>query len=212
MTGDLLEKPLRGLALVDHADELAKFRQEDCAALVWQRTALTGFQEWLDNLDVDQIPEGRLVLRPRAIDDAVAQLCDMTGMPSSDGRQLLINDVAALGALFASLMEAQYVRLRLEKVTDNACRKFHRDTLTARLVCTYRGPGTEFGQAREDLDPDPIHAVPAFSPILLRGNHWLESPNSGLVHRSPPIEGTGQTRFVVVLDPIFDLEGDTAIR
>ncbi|NRB30269.1 MAG: DUF1826 domain-containing protein [Rhizobiaceae bacterium] len=212
MSGDLLERPVTGLAQVRQANELAQFLEADCAALVWRRSALADFQNWLDTLPVDHFPVGRLVLRPQAIGDAMAQLCDMCGLAHSAERELLINDVAVLGDLFAGLMEADYVRLRLEKVTDNACRKFHRDTLTARLVCTYRGPGTEFGLGRGDQDPDPIHAVPAFSPILLRGNQWLESPNSGLVHRSPPIEGTGQTRFVMVLDPIFDLEGEKPQR
>ena len=31
-----------------------------------------------------------------------------------------------------------------------------------------------------------------------------ERPNAGLRHRSPPIEGTGETRLVLVLDPIVD--------
>nr|WP_245926135.1 DUF1826 domain-containing protein [Ascidiaceihabitans donghaensis] len=30
----------------------------------------------------------------------------------------------------------------------------------------------------------------------------------GCLHRSPPIEGSGETRLVLVLDPIFDLEDE----
>ncbi|ESQ13777.1 MAG: hypothetical protein N838_33150 [Thiohalocapsa sp. PB-PSB1] len=29
-----------------------------------------------------------------------------------------------------------------------------------------------------------------------------ESPRSGLLHRSPPIEGSGETRLLLVLDPM----------
>ena len=32
------------------------------------------------------------------------------------------------------------------------------------------------------------------------------NPITGLLHRSPPIEGTGETRLVLVLDPIDDLD------
>ncbi|WP_306043585.1 DUF1826 domain-containing protein [Mameliella sp. MMSF_3455] len=42
------------------------------------------------------------------------------------------------------------------------------------------------------------------APIVLRGTHWPEKPLSGLLHRSPPIEGTGRVRFVLVLDPVDD--------
>jgi hypothetical protein len=40
------------------------------------------------------------------------------------------------------------------------------------------------------------------APILLRGTLWPGDPPSGLMHRSPPIEGTGETRLVLVLDPV----------
>ncbi len=35
---------------------------------------------------------------------------------------------------------------------------------------------------------------------------WPEQPASGLLHRSPPIEGTGETRLVLVLDGVMDLD------
>ncbi|MEM9762584.1 MAG: DUF1826 domain-containing protein, partial [Pseudomonadota bacterium] len=41
-------------------------------------------------------------------------------------------------------------------------------------------------------------------PIILRGTQWPETPRSGLLHRSPPIEGTGEARLILVIDPIFD--------
>jgi len=47
---------------------------------------------------------------------------------------------------------------------------------------------------------------PTGAPILLRGTLWPEHPRSGLLHRSPPIEGTGETRLVLVLDPVDDPE------
>lgn len=44
--------------------------------------------------------------------------------------------------------------------------------------------------------------VPTGSPIILRGTRWPETPVSRLLHRSPPIVGTGETRLVLVLDPV----------
>ena len=118
---------------------------------------------------------------------------------------MLIDDVAVLAQLFADVMRSPYLRVRLDVITTNACRKFHIDALTARLVCTYRGTGTQFGFSENGADPTDIETVPTGSPIVLRGTRWPETPSSGLRHRSPPIEGTGETRLVLVLDPITEL-------
>jgi hypothetical protein len=50
--------------------------------------------------------------------------------------------------------------------------------------------------------------VPTGAPILLRGTLWPEQPKSGLLHRSPPIEGSGETRLLLVLDPMDGPEDD----
>ena len=103
-------------------------------------------------------------------------------------------------------MSAPFLRLRLDVVTTNACPKFHIDAVTARLVCTYRGTGTQYGISTDGADPRRVFIVPTGSPILLRGTLWPEMPSSGLLHRSPPIEGTGETRLVLVLDPVLNPE------
>ena len=122
------------------------------------------------------------------------------------GRPQLVDDIAALAEVFADLMDAPYLRLRLAAITSNACRKFHIDEITGRLVCTYRGIGTQYGISTNGLDPSRVFTVPTGAPILLRGTLWPELPASGLLHRSPPIEGTGETRLVLVLDALTDLE------
>jgi hypothetical protein len=93
-----------------------------------------------------------------------------------------------------------------DAVTTNACRRFHIDAVTARLVCTYRGTGTQYGIGADGAEPRRVFTVPTGAPILLRGTLWPERPHSGLLHCSPPIEGTGETRLVLVLDPVDDPE------
>ncbi len=46
------------------------------------------------------------------------------------------------------------------------------------------------------------YTVPTGAPILLRGTLWRADPKSELPRRSPHIAGTGETRLVLVLDPI----------
>ncbi len=198
----------KGVVIAKEPKDLVNIRNSDCAAALWQRQFQPEFGQWIDNLLAQNLPEGRLVLPKERISDAVRQLCEMADMPEHPNRELFINDVDSLSQLFAAVMEVKYLRLRLEKVSDNACRKFHRDAVHARLVCTYRGRGTEYGTSFDGNDPEQIFSAQTGAPILLRGSEWPEYPSANLLHRSPPIEGTGETRLLLVLDPIFDPDSE----
>ena len=134
---------------------------------------------------------------------------DLSGLPSKPEHDWLQADINLLADTFADLMSAAFLRLRLDIVTTNACRRFHIDAVTARLVCTYRGTGTQYGVSPHGNAPERVFTVPTGAPILLRGTVWPEQPPSGLLHRSPPIEGTGETRLVLVLDPVSDPDEET---
>ncbi|MDG1470952.1 MAG: DUF1826 domain-containing protein [Ascidiaceihabitans sp.] len=163
----------------------------------------------MDGLDPTILPWVRLILKPQDVATVLSEVCDTSLVTDRSHWRHLIKDIAELSHLFCDLMAAPYIRLRLEWVTSNACRKFHIDAITARLVCTYRVTGTQYGTSRDSADPERVFTVPTGTPILLRGTLWPEKPRSGLLHRSPPIEGSGETRLVLVLDPIFDLEEET---
>ncbi|WP_164659906.1 DUF1826 domain-containing protein [Tropicibacter sp. Alg240-R139] len=195
-----------GVRVVSDARGLDSFRDPSCAAAIWGREVPSNVALWLDALDAKALPDGRVVLHVQAIRDTVLHLCDIAGTPDGPHREWLIDDIADLAQRFASLMNADYVRLRLQAVTTNACRKFHLDAITGRLVCTYRGTGTQYGTSVRREDPVHIHTAPTCAPILLRGSLWPPEPDAGLLHRSPPIDGTGETRLLLVLDPIFDLD------
>ena len=196
-------------AAVDVADTpegLSALHRPGCAAAIWRRQPLPGFQSWIDGLDPDVLPRTRVILRPEAVRDVASEVCDASGTPAGPERDRLVEDIAALADIFAGLMRARWLRLRLDVVTTNACRKFHIDAVTARLVCTYRGTGTQYGISIDRTEPPRIFTVPTGAPILLRGTLWPERPHAGLLHRSPPIEGTRETRLVLVLDPVDDPE------
>lgn len=197
-----------GIAVADKPEDLKIFLQPGCAAAIWRRQPEPSFQKWIENLDPSLLPQGRIVLRPSAVPSAVTALCDVAETPDCEEREQLIGDISALAEIFAGLMKAPYLRLRLQAVTTNACRKFHIDAITARLVCTYRGQGTQYGISPDGQDPARVFSVATGAAILLRGTLWPEKPASGLLHRSPPIEGTGETRLVLVLDAVDSLEDD----
>lgn len=195
-----------GIAICDRPEGLGAIKTPDSAAAIWQRQPAPGFQAWIDALAPAVLPSARLILRPADIRTAVTEVCDLHGTPDGPERTRLIDDIAALGEIFMGTVAAPYLRLRLSPIDTNACRRFHIDKLTARLICTYRGTGTQYGTSVNGAQPDRIFTVPTGAPIVLRGTDWPERPASGLLHRSPPIEGTGETRLVLVLDPIFDPE------
>lgn len=196
------------LAVTDEPEGLAAIRSPDCAAVIWRRQPEPSFQFWIDALDVERLPRARMILRPGSVRDAVAQTCDLSGTPGGPERDRLIDDTAALADIFAGILSVPYLRLRYDVVTTNACRRFHIDAVTARLICTYRGVGTQYGISTDGDDPKRVVTVPTGAPILLRGTLWPERPSAGLLHRSPPIEGTGETRLVLVLDPLVHIEDE----
>lgn len=185
---------------------LTAIRRPACAATVWKRDPLPRFQRWINALPPEQLPKATMILRPEVVCDALLEIARQRGTPDCSERNLLIEDASALASIFANLMNSEFVRLRFDVINTNACRKFHIDAVTARLICTYRGTDTQYGLSENGHDPEQIMTVPTGSPIILRGTRWPETPLSGLLHRSPPIVGTGETRLLLVLDPVEDPE------
>ena len=183
---------------------LFKIHKPGCAAAIWNRYPLATFQTWLDDLPPEALPRARLILPTDAVQDAIEQMCRLAGTPDTPECGMLVGDIAALADIFADVMGVGYLRVRLDVVQTNACHKFHIDALTARLICTYRGTGTQYGLSADGTDPETVYTVPTCAPIVLRGRDWPAHTHADLLHRSPPVEGTGETRLVLVLDPVLD--------
>ena len=184
-----LEDAVRAVQIARDAAGFAAIRDADCAAVLWQRAAPDKLTDWLDGLPVEQLPKARLVVRAGDVRRAVDEVCDA----------------------FAALLGASHVRLRLDVVTANMCPKFHIDAVPARLICTYRGTGTQYGLSRGGADPDRVVTVPTGAAIVLRGTEWPDAPLPDLRHRSPPIAGTGETRLLLVVDPAAEVD-DAGVR
>ncbi|WP_299847645.1 DUF1826 domain-containing protein [uncultured Roseovarius sp.] len=193
-----------GIGVAHDPTSLSAFLQPGCAAAIWRRQTPPEVQAWLDKLDPEVLPRGRVILAANAVTDTIGHLFSTSGLPVGPEREWLHDDILTMVDVFSDLMSARFLRLRLDVVETNACRKFHIDAITARLVCTYRGTGTQYGISTDGRDPERVFTVQTGAPILLRGTLWPTQPLSGLLHRSPPIEGSGETRLVLVLDPVFD--------
>ena len=193
---------LPGLTVGENISTLDQLSEPHCAGALWQRSVPQHVLDWIAVLDPQRLPNARVMLRPNAVRQTITELCDMAGTPACSERAWLEADITQLAESFATLMGADYVRLRLDVVTTNACRRWHIDAIFARLICTYRGTGTQVGNAADGVEPQHVHTAPTGAPLALRGSLWPEIPPANLRHRSPPIEGSGETRLLLVIDPV----------
>ena len=199
-------KTIDGVFMGNSPDILSAIHRPDCAAAIWHRPLPASFTTWIENLAVQNLPQARLILKPEDVARSVQRLFEEAGTLAGPHQDFLLQDITGLAENFCAIMQVAYLRLRLDIISDNKCSRFHKDAVTARLICTYRGDGTQYGLSSTGEEPAIIKTVPAGSPIIMCGTCWPETPdpgpNSGFVHRSPPIKGTGQTRLLLVFDPI----------
>lgn len=172
----------------DRIDILAAVRDDDVALSIWHRTA----PPWAASLDLD------------SVDDVAARLDDdhmlvpvlvEAGYPD-DLATLMADDIGLLARELRRLTRATAVRMRLDVVETDGCRRFHADYVTLRLLCSYRGTGTQWCLAET---PDAVQQLPAGSVGVFKGRLAMEAPR--VLHRSPPVMATRGQRLLLVLDP-----------
>ncbi len=111
--------------------------------------------------------------------------------------EMLAVDVARLAMLYATWTGEARVEVRIERVTGNGCWKFHADYVGLRLITTYCGQATQWlpQDARDEAVP---RALAAGDIGLFKGRE--RAGDRAIIHRSPPIAGTGEDRLLLVID------------
>lgn len=182
------------------SDVLESIKDEEVSLAVWERHPPTGLAELLKSEVQDvRFACDLALLKGRLISELAAG-----GYPECAGRRALVNDILELSRLFCDVMSLHSLDLRLEVVTTNSCRKFHGDYVTARLITTYVGSGTQWldehdaDRESRGLEPLEINQLSAGDVGLFKGKLAAERP---AIHRSPPIEGSGERRLLLVLNP-----------
>jgi len=170
------------------------------AVALWQRSPDPDFQAWLDALPADRLPRLRRTLRPRDAAAALQAACDTAALPPGAHRQALIDQIAQLTAHAATHLGALLVTLRVEGTHGQNCPRWHMDGVRARLICTLRGPGTQFGPASGPAEVAFPQQLATGCAALFRGRDWGAEP-TGILHRSPPAS-QGMARLLVVVDPV----------
>lgn len=144
--------------------------------------------EGVDDID-DIVPSSDLALH-------AAVLLGAAGYDTTTA-VALAREVESLADVLQQMTATNNVRLRLEVVETDACRRFHADMVTLRLIVTLHGPGSQW--IRTDA-PDVIENIPTGAVAIFKGRLLCDEPV--ILHRSPPIAGTGQVRLVLIMDPV----------
>ena len=187
-------------------DGLEEIKKLDVELAIWRRALPPKFQKWLENLNPSQLPNLRILVHPTELGCAINSRFNESGMPSGEMRDLLINDIKELVRTYARIAKTRLVDVRLERVNHDACWKFHRDFVRTRLLTTYRGPATEWVHPqhaalamREQKDfKGPNEKLARFDVAIFKGSS--AGSGDGIVHRATPIEGTGCSRLLLVLN------------
>lgn len=181
-------------------DVLEDIRNKECNLAIWKRTRPLPAEALLGDAVQDVRFEGsRHTLR-----DLLPKQLSASEFQPSSVRDILIDDICRLSELYCEALRIEEIDVRLEVVTTNSCRKWHADYVSARLITTYVGTGTQWidddeaERVSRGEEPISFNQMAEGEVGLFKGKLATEKPS---IHRSPPIEGTGETRLLLVLNP-----------
>lgn len=166
--------------------------------VLWHRSRAAA-PDWIDALECAAVEDINTEIRgPDFTPQIWRLLCD-AGYPGTITGQAMSDEIGLLAWSFSQLMSCSRLQLRLAVIEDDSCWKFHMDYVKARLLMPLSGPGTQWTDISLGKDA-PIHQLDPGDVGIFKGRLWVEEPM--ILHRSPPIAGSGQTRLLLTLDPI----------
>jgi len=191
---------------------------------LWRRRLNKPLRTFLAGLDDAALPTIRAVLAPDEIPAPALRAWFGEHWPGEPCRDLRLwqRDLVMLIGLFRSLHPGCALRFCLEAVHTPDCRLFHTDRVGLRLICTYRGPGTQWldednvnrgelglqGRTMEAAnramvrDPARIRTMDTGWVAVMKGDAFPGNENGGLVHRAYPCEPGAPARLRLRLDTL----------
>ena len=193
-----------------NAEGLLTFAQPLTSLALWRRFVPMGLEGAFPLLPWENWQDLRITARPIDILAHVGKhLSNATNLKGKEITELA-NDLALCAGLFSGCTCARLVTLRLECITDDACRLFHADNNVARLVTTYRGIGTQFvdpdtgwrpSEDAREPDASRIQHMQTGDVAIMRGARGSNDARSiPLYHRSPPLSSVAEWRLFAAID------------
>jgi len=186
---------------------------------VWRRDTPDPIAAWLRACPLEDTP-----LLSSDIDITVPAVCVPTELAAAVGGQshctrvgvsALAHDAGTLANIVSRIAGNPNVRVRLEWVRERQCAYFHADRIAFRLVCTYRGAGTEWisnatagklTSPESEPPPSEIHRLVPGDVAIMRGLSRALDAGPPLKHRSPPADSLTGWRLFLAIDPICSSE------
>ena len=200
-------------AIAEQVLDLTRIFDPEIQLAQWRRSVDGAIADWL-NSHADDVGSGcRQILAP-------GKPPDLARLPSGAGCDALAADIALLAEMLAELLDARSIGLRLEVVGQAMCPRLHVDRVGIRLLCTYRGSGTEWvddvavdrgrlGAGARGLPDESsgllgpgsrIEVIPPFAVALLKGSLWQGNGGRGVIHRSPAVTPGETPRVLLAMD------------
>jgi hypothetical protein len=204
---------VRGGVVGPDAATLERIFDEGIAVAAWRR----GPQPALAATLAATLPHEERVVREslRAAEPDLGRVNAALGCAAGTALEPWLRELVDV---YAILADADEVGLRLCVTRGQPCPRFHVDRVGLRLICTLRGPGTEW-LAHADVDRRrlglagatddasgllrPGATVQRLEPCdvgIFKGEAWPGNEGRGAVHRSPPTDGGW--RLLVTLDAL----------
>ncbi len=145
-------------------------------------------------------------------------------LPDFPGRGAMVEDIFLISDIYSELLGCDEVALRLEVLSGAMCPRFHVDRTGIRLVCTYRGSGTDWiddrwidrsklgigsmglpDEASGLLDSRTVvEAAAPFDVVLFKGSLWQGNAGRGAIHRSPGFAPESGPSILLVMDALWN--------
>ncbi|MGB0521735.1 MAG: DUF1826 domain-containing protein [Flammeovirgaceae bacterium] len=115
-------------------------------------------------------------------------------------------DIVHLLSLFFSAVGTESVRFAFIPVRNGMCRKFHTDVTDYRLLCTYKGVGTEIIRPENSIPGSDLfeqmsaESLKEGEVLLFRGALSATEEYPPLLHKSPAVNHPTDHRLLLRLD------------
>lgn len=200
--------------IVDSADALAAIHASESPLAIWHRPASAAIGRELTSLPGTPHAGARTRVHAGQAREQLTALLAARLAEAETAFPAWLSDLELLTDTFFQLADGRPITARLETLDRTGCPRFHVDHSCLRLVCAYRGPGTEW------LDEDQVDRValdsgapneaiirtgcpnrmPTFAVGVMKGSRYPGHADAGLVHRSPAFEPGNPPRVLFCLD------------
>jgi hypothetical protein len=182
-----------------------KDRQKNILLYAWSPSAQ--LRQVIEESRLALLPTCSLTLPGEEIGQAAARTADPLA-------RWMLEELIDVLAGYATLVPEKRVTIAFCKTREQSCPVFHIDRLSVRLLCTFKGPGTEWlddaqvqrrclgrGDNRKIAGPEAIvYSTQPFQVCLLKGEHGSTQKDCGVVHRSPRVPSDSEGRWYLRVD------------